>query len=134
MPHNQIFLNEDGFGFFRTYLIPQINAGVTSNLDMTADLNTRGYYNVLLIYNADATPYDLFIGLDQNRSLRIPGGSDSSPSVLTLSGTKFNRISIKNIGGSNGVAEKLRLTAQKERGLLEVQSGLIPIGLNPTGD
>ena len=135
MSHSSIFSNERGFGFFRTYEIPQINAGVTSALDLTDELNFIGYANVVLIYNQDAVTYEIIVNRDSNRSLLIPSGSASSPSVLTLSGTKFNRINIKNTDGAvNGTANLLRLTIQKERGLLEVQSGLIPLGLSPMGE
>jgi len=129
--HQTNYENTRGFGFFRTYSVEQINAGVTTAINLTDEVNFIGYMNVILIYNQDTVIYEVIINRDSRRSLLIPGGSASSPSVLTLSGTKFNRIDIKNTDGAvNGTADKLRITVQKERGLLEVQAGVIPLGVN----
>jgi len=113
------YSNQQGYGFFKRYQTPAINAGEKAKLtagNFEKDMVSIGYANVLFIYNEDVVTYDIQIAGEETRKLRIPAGSAASPSTLGFDGTKFHEITIHNLDGStNGTADKLLISVQKDR-------------------
>jgi len=107
-----------GYGFVKTYKVPSIAANTANELTVSnfeADMDRIEGGNVLLIYNEDAVIYDIFLDRNEDKAIRIPAGSAAAPSTLTMNGTTFNRLKIKNVDAAvAGTADKLRLTVQKD--------------------
>lgn len=118
--------NRKGFGFLKRFSIGQINAGVVSQLTALEDdvTNNLGYVNVIYAVNDDAVSYDFFLDNDRNRALSVPALNNGVSGILSLSGTKFSKLQIKNLSGAtNGVADTLKVVVMKEYGDLEKREG-----------
>jgi len=107
-----------GYGFLKLYSVPSVAAATTNELTASSfqdDMDRINGANVLLIYNTDAVIYDIILDRNVDSAIRIPAGSVTSPSTLTMNGTTFKRIQVKNVDAAvAGTANLLRLTVQKD--------------------
>jgi len=108
----------NGYGFLKLYKVPSIAANTTNELTVSSfqdDMDRINGANVILIYNEDAVIYDIILDRNVDAAVRIPAGSATAPSTLTMNGTTFKRIQVKNVDAAvAGTADKLRLTVQKD--------------------
>jgi len=118
--------NRRGFGLLKTFDVGQINATLRSQITALEDevTNEVGFVNVIYIFNEDAVEYEFFPDNDQNRKLFVPAKNNGVPGTLTLNGTRFTKLQIKNRDGAvNGTANLLHFTVMKELGDLEKRQG-----------
>ncbi|MBU0959708.1 MAG: hypothetical protein KKB31_07215 [Nanoarchaeota archaeon] len=107
--------NNQGYGYLRSFALGIIVAGAESRVDISQDdINRIDYLNAFIVTNNSDEVIDILLDGSSQKSIRV-----LSKNAVTMAGTKYRGMVIKNTSGTDTSAGEILVTIQKEFGRLE---------------